>query len=226
MIGLEKEAVVIPERLIPEVMSILGRPAEAVVISEERLAEIPDSNWFQSRLGKNLAAKGDYIRAWPILEEMWQRSGGRVSGMFLTDNAAALIEVRRDAGEEAKVGELVAAIRDNVRRKREAGIIRAQDIYSTDFEEGLADFLAGERKKGLELIARGVEDGYFIMPNEAYLQTLYDDSGFAPILAIQEARQIRERNRFLSVVCDDNPYEEVWQPVEGTCKKFLAETRN
>ena len=171
---------------------------------------------------------GEYTLARPILEELWQRNGGRVadSGVFITDNAAALIEVRRDAGEEAKVGELVAAIRDNVRLKREAGIIRAEMFYSVDFEEGLADFLAGERKKGLELIARGVEDGFFIMPNEAYLQTLYDDPGFAPIFAIQEARQSRERDKFLAIVCADNPYEEVWQPVEGTCEQFAAEGGN
>lgn len=228
MIGLEKEAVVVPEVLYPEVMSILGKPAEAVVISEQRLAEFPDSNWIRNRLGKDLAAKGEYTRAWPILEEMWQRSGGRVSelGVFLTDNAAALIDVRRDIGEEAKVGDLLAAIRDNVRRKRDAGIIRAQTLYSVDFEEGLAYFLAGECKKGLELIARGVEDGFFIMPNEAYLQTLYDDPGFAPILAIQEARQARERDKFLAIVCAENPYEEVWQPTEETCEQFAVEGEN
>jgi hypothetical protein len=96
-------------------------------------------------------------------------------------------------------------------------------LFSVDFEEGLAAYLAGERGKGLALIARAVEDGYFILPNEAYLQTLYDDPGYAPIRAAQEARQARERNRFLTIVCNDNPYADVWQPAEGTCKKFAAE---
>jgi hypothetical protein len=113
-----------------------------------------------------------------------------------------------------------------VRRKRVAGIVRSQSFYGTDFEQGLADFMAGERKKGLELIAMGVEDGYFIMPNEAYLRTLYNDPGFAPIRAKQEARQARERNKFLDIVCTDNPYAEVWQPAEGTCEQFLTDTQN
>jgi hypothetical protein len=67
---------------------------------------------------------------------------------------------------------------------------------------------------------------FFILPNEAYLQTLYDDPGFTPIIAGQKARQARERNRFLSIVCTDNPYEEVWQPAEGTCERFAAEQKH
>ena len=99
-------------------------------------------------------------------------------------------------------------------------------VYSVDFEEGVADFLAGERGKGLELIARAAEDGFYIMPSEAYLQTLYDDPGFAPIMAGQEAQQARERDRFLLIVCNNNPYVDVWQPAEETCDRFAAEQRN
>ena len=133
-----------------------------------------------------------------------------------------MIDIRRAAGEEAEVGELVAAIRDNVRRYREAGITEARLFFSADFEEGIAAYLAGEREKGLALIAKGAEDGVFVMPTEAYLQTLYDDPGFAPIRASQEIRQKRERDRFLAIVCTDNPYAAVWQPEEGTCERFAV----
>ena len=88
------------------------------------------------------------------------------------------------------IGDLLAAIRDNIRRCREAGIIRA-GITIVDYEEGLAAYLGGERDRGLALIAQGVEDGQFIPTREAYLQVLYDDPGFAPILATQVARQAR-----------------------------------
>ena len=153
---------------------------------------------------------------------MWQRSGGRVTrfGLFRTSNAQALIAIRRAAGEEAKVGELVAAIKDNVRRYREAGIIRARQCCSVDYEAGFAAYLAGERESGLALIGKAAEDGFFIPPKEAYLQALYDDPGFAPIRANQEIRQARERKRFLAIVCTDNPYAAVWQPAEGTCEQF------
>jgi hypothetical protein len=49
------------------------------------------------------------------------------------------------------------------------------------------------------------------------------DPGFAPI---RTAQQARERKRFLAIVCTDNPYEEVWQPAEGMCERFAAESGN
>ena len=167
-------------------------------------------------------------RARPILEEMWQRSGGRITrfGLFFTDSAAALIDIRRAAGEEAEVGELVAAIKDNVGRYREAGMTESRLFGSADLDEGVADYLAGDRERGLTLIAKAAQDGVFIMPREAYLQVLYDDPGFAPIRASQEARQARERKRFLEIVCTDNPYADVWQPAEGTCETFTEIAEN
>jgi hypothetical protein len=137
-----------------------------------------------------------------------------------------LIAIRRDAGDEIGVDQILTAIMDNVRRYHEAGYTNGTWFVSPDFEEGVAAYLAGERERGLVLIAKAADGGYFIMPNEAYLQTLYDDPGFAPIIAGQEARQARERNRFLSIVCTNNPYADVWQPAEGTCEQFAAEQKN
>lgn len=85
---------------------------------------------------------------------------------------------------------------------------------------------AGEREKGFALIDRSVEDGFFIPQKEAYLQELYDEPAFAPIKARQEARMARERERFLSIVCTDNPYAVVWQPSPGTCERIAAAGRN
>jgi hypothetical protein len=180
------------------------------------------------RLGLTLAAAGEYARARPILEATWQRSNRRVTrtGLFTYEMAAALIAIRSDAGAEAEVAELVEALRDNVRRYHEAGITVSTTRISPDYEAGLADYLSGDSEKGLMLIAKAAEDGYFILPNEAYLQTLYDDPGFAPVRASQEARQARERKRFLDIVCNDNPYADVWQPAEGTCERFAAENGN
>ena len=89
---------------------------------------------------------------------------------------------------------------------------------TVDYENGLAAFLEGESERGLALIGKAVEDGAFILPNVAFLQSLYDDPDFAPILAIQQARQKRERDRFLAIICADNPYAAVWQPAASTCE--------
>lgn len=92
-----------------------------------------------------------------------------------------------------------------------------------EYQNGLAAFLAGDREKGLVLIKKAVDDGAFILPNVAYLQPLYGHPGFAPIRTKQEARQKRERGKFLTIVCNDNPYEAVWQPEEGTCEEFALQ---
>lgn len=193
-------------------------------MAEKRVAENPVYVWYRRDLALALAAAGDYVHARPLLEEMWQRRGGQVVRVGLVEigHAAALIAIRRDAGDEIGVDEILAAIKDNVRRYREAGT----SYLSADYEEGVAAYLAGEREQGLVLIAKAADGGLFILPNEAYLQTLYDDPGFAPIIARQEARQARERNRFLSIVCTNNPYADVWQPAEGTCERFAAEQKN
>jgi tetratricopeptide (TPR) repeat protein len=225
MVGLEKEALTIRELPSPWVSSYLGNPQGAIKAAEARLGNNPNSPSARHDLGLALASAGDYDRARPILEEMWLRTGGRISKrseLFVTSTAAALIAVRRDAGNEAGVGELVAAIRDNVRRYRKAGIVGDGRSFGADYEEGLALYLSGEREQGLALLEKGTEDGVFIPPNEAYLQALYDDPDFAPVLARQEARVLRERKRVLTVVCTDNPYEAVWQPAEGTCELFTA----
>jgi TolB-like protein len=223
-IGLETEALVISDHLLPIVLSRLGKSGVAVRTAEARLAEDPINFLARHDLGLALASAGDYTRARPILEEMWQRAGGRVTccHLFSGYSAAALITIRRDADEAAEVGELLAAIRDNVRRYREAGIMRVGLSVGVDFEEGLAAYLSGEHEKGLALIAESAQDGFFILQSEAYLQALYDDPGFAPIQAGQESRQARERKRFLDIVCNENPYADVWQPAEGTCERFAA----
>ena len=196
----------------------------SITTAEARLAEDPTDPYARDNLGMALASAGDYDRARPILEEMWRRSDKKVTSnnLIRSEGAAALIVIRRDAGEQVAVGELIGAIRDDVRRRRQAGISKGRQSGSVDFADGLAAYLAGERDKGLALVAKAAEDGFFIPPSEVYLQALYDDPGFAPIRAAQEARQARERERFLAIVCTDNPYAAIWQPAEGTCERFAA----
>jgi len=217
-IGLEQEAHAINDTPDSSFLLVTGRPLEAIETAEALLAEgRPNIPLARRSLGMAFAATGDFARARPLLEDSWQHFGKRIRvGVFGFESAAALIAIRRDAGDDTGAAELLAAIRDDVRRLREAGF--ATVVYmSTDFEEGLAAYLAGEREKGLSLIARASEDGYFIWPNKAYLNELFEDPGFAPILAKQAARQSRERERFLENVCYDNPYQDFWRPAEGTC---------
>ena len=222
-VGLEKEALALFETPPPFVFTFLGRPAEEVAAAEAHLAQRPDSYERRNALTLARAEAGQYTRARAPLEQWWQQSRKVVtSGFFTADAAMALIAIRSDVGDEAGIDEVHAAIRDNVRRYHEAGVTGGTMYWNVDYEEGIFAFLAGDRDKGLAGIAKSVAYGYFIRTNAAYLQALYDDPGFAPILATQEARQVRERNKFLAIVCNDNPYAAVWQPAEGTCERFAT----
>jgi TolB-like protein/Tfp pilus assembly protein PilF len=223
IIGLEEEALALGGDDDSDLLRLLGEPRRAAAAVEAILADDQGSPADGADVGLPLVSAGEYARARPYLEKSWQEHGGMVMTIgFDAYNAAALIAVRRAAGEADNVADLLAAIKDNVRRYREAGMVNSID-QSPDYEDGLASFLAGDEPRGLALIARAVEDGYFITPREAYLQSLYEHPDFAPIRAMQEARQARERERFLAVVCSDNPYAAVWQPAEGTCEGFAAE---
>ena len=219
-IGLREEIYSFTDRPLPPALILAGDVDAAIEHAEAWLAESPDELVVQHDLGIALAAAGDYERARPILEEMWQLSEGRIAkrrDLFRSDSALALIAIRRAAGEEDTVGELIDAILDNVRRYREAGIVGDDRSFSPDFEEGLALYFSGRREAGLALLDRGTAQGVIVAPSSAFMQPLYDDPGFAPIMARQLERQARERKLVLEAVCNDNPYESVWRPHENTC---------
>jgi len=223
--GLEKEASAVPELARPFILRYLGRPRQAVAAAQSILSEDPAGRGDRDLLGLALASAGDYEQARPLLEQLWQ-SHGEVVGRLGIHDAAALIAARRAAGDEGDAADLVAEIMDNVRRQKDAGLVTFVPDQSPDYEDGLARFLSGDEQEGLALIARAIEDGFVIPPNEAYLGSLYEHPDFAAIRGMQEARQVRERERFLSVVCSDNPYAPVWQPAEETCERFAAEDGN
>ncbi len=160
VIGLEKEALAIFETPPPFVFTFMGRPAEEIAAAEARLANEPPGLYSRLALGLALADAGEYARARDPLEKFWHQNNNLVTSEYFTADAAmALIAIRRDAGEEAGVGELQAAIQDNVRRYHEAGITRGTVLWSVDYEEGIATFLAGDHEQGLAYIAKGAEDG-------------------------------------------------------------------
>ena len=156
-----------------------------------------------------------------LLEFGWRRNNRYVSTMFSVHHASALIATLRSAGEEELADEVLASIREDVRRQHEAGMTEwCLPFQCVDYADGLVAFLSEDRESGLALLSRAAENGFVIYPNEAYLQVLYDDPGFAPILAGQQVRRKRERDKVLAIVCNDNPYAAVWQPEAGTCEQF------
>lgn len=158
---------------------------------------------------------GDYAHLRESWEEYWQED----SDNWSANEMATLIAMRRHAGKDNDVSDLLAAMKKRAQQNHDEGIAMKG---VADYEYGLATFLEGDQDKGIEWIGKAVGNGFFIWPNEAYLQILYDHPGYAPILAKHKAWQKRERNKFLAVICNDNPYAAVWQPEEGTCEQFAA----
>ena len=176
--------------------------------------------------GLVLANVGDFERAKPYLEELWVSSCERTvtESWCYVPQITSLVFVRRAAGQDAS--DIIAGIRDNVRRLEEAGVVLNYRDESPDFSAGIADYLDGKREAGLARMQKAVEEGYFVPVGEHYLQPMFDDPGFTPILAIQKEHQARESAIFLEVVCNDNPYAEVWQPLDSTCETFQQGDRD
>jgi adenylate cyclase len=219
-VGLPEEAKIL-RPAFPQVLEVFyGSPERGVEMAEERFRK----DKLHYNFGMVLAHVGLYDRAHPLLEHDWTVRRASLLKGKINDNeiyearfAEALIYMRRRAGDEAGAQELIDALNANVQRFRKAGITESSRNKSVDFHAGIAAYYSGDRDNGLELIAKAVDGGVAIVPEAAFQHAMFDDPGFSPILAVQEARQERERARILDVVCNDNPYAEVWQPMPETC---------
>ncbi|NNF12021.1 MAG: hypothetical protein HKN72_02280 [Gemmatimonadetes bacterium] len=213
-LGLPEEGEALGIGLEPLLLAALDDPGREVAWIEDRVAQDPEAPRPLSALGRALAAAGDFERARPILEEIWERSGRTITlfGLFDQDHAAALAAARRATGT-GDISHLAEAADDHARRLREAGITDPV----VELNEGVAAFIAGDREQGLAWISEAVDRGALIFLNLAYLNDLYADPGFVPIRDRYLARQAAERADLLTEACGDNPWAEVWSPMESTC---------
>ncbi len=226
-IGLEDEALRMSDGDNFEVQMWLGDPEAAIALAQAGLKDDPDNIGAQLNMAHTLAHAGRYQEARPWLEKGWHFFG-RITlewgnSSFMGHIAQALIATLREAGDVAGANRVLAEFRDYVHQYRDAGIVMTGRDTSVDFLEGIIAYLAGERDKGLALISKAAEEGYWIRPPAAFQQTMYQDPGFAAILEGQKVRQAREREKVLAVACaDDYPYAAVWQPTEETCKRYYS----
>jgi TolB-like protein/Tfp pilus assembly protein PilF len=222
-IGLVEEALGMADvqHVVAEIW--LGKPGVGLALAHAQAEADPDFIPARFDLSVALAHMGQYAEALPLLQE-GQRLVSRIIPSWgnapgLNEDAQALVASFRSLGNEAEARRVLAEEKYRLRRYREAGILQTTWDTSIDYYEGIIDYLAGDREKGLELMAKGAMDGYWVKPPAAYQQALFQDPGFAPILERQRARQARERWKVLSVVCENNPYEAVWQPLPETCQE-------
>ncbi|HSM69469.1 MAG TPA: hypothetical protein VK830_07125 [Xanthomonadales bacterium] len=142
------------------------------------------------------------------------QSGGRVSvlGALSALDAAALIVARKSQDPAADTVELVEALVSNIQRMKDAGIM----TQGVDFESALSAWFQGDAEAALYALEKSVRVPLFMPANLHYLQ---NHPGYAPIRDMREAWLRDERQAFLDVVCQGNPYAAVWQPQPKTCEE-------
>ena len=221
-IGLMEEAALTTTDT-PEFLAWSGRVEEAVELAEAVYAGQPNA-LAAGASGVLLAYAGYDDRAKPRLETFWSHIGERLYDreLFSAQFAETLFSARLRAGDTQGAAQVIDELRANVRRMRDAGITVTERDQSVDYQEGLAMYLAGDRVEGLQIIARAVDDGLWVVPMYPFQEARFRDPAFAAILAVNKSREDRERARLLDVVCNDNPYANVWQPMPETCEAHFA----
>jgi TolB-like protein/Tfp pilus assembly protein PilF len=216
ILGLEAEAVAVFDTPRMGTLWWLGKQQEVLAMAELELAQNPTSQDAIDTVAELQPAAGVYDPARQSWEEWWQEDPQD----FSVDEMAALIAIRRSENADSDMSDIIELMKEKAQRPYEAGVSNGGQV---EYFLGLATFLGGDHEEGFEMIASAVDNGYFIIQNVSYLQTLYDYPGYSAILETQQSRQERERHRVLTVVCNDNPYESVWQPEPGTCEAFATE---
>ena len=222
-IGLVEEALRMTDGQHVAAEMWLGKPGVGLALARAEAEADPDDIPARFDLSTALAHAGRYAEALPLLQE-GQRLVSRINPSWgnapgLNNDTQGLVAALRSVGNEKEARQVLAEQKYRLSRYREAGIVQTTWDASIDYFEGIADYLEGDREKGLELMAKGAMDGYWVGPPAAFQQALFQDPGFAPILERQRMRQARERRKVLSVVCDNNPYASVWQPLPETCQE-------
>ncbi len=221
--GLDEEALAITEHDHYLVLELLGRPEEIVAHYDQMASEQPLRQGQPWILGEAMPAAGEFERALPLLEDKWAKLDGLVDIPWLGANTVlALLAARTAAPDQADNAAVIAAMRESSKRYHDAGVVLCNIIYCVDYEHAIAAYLSGDLEAAKSMLMSAVERGYVIRPNHAYLEFLYDDPDMAAVFERQRELQAAQRRKFLEAVCPDNPYAEVWRPVDGSCDGRLA----
>ena len=228
-IGLAAEAVKIADDQDPQVLMVTDRDAVSKWLAENDIGrQTPE--WDGWNGAYVFPWVGMYADALPILNEIWTK--GVPDGHFIsvrwpeTFIMEAIIAARRAAGDEAGAREVLDYMYENARRHRDAGLVATFWEVSVDYQEGVAHYLSGERERGLALIVKAANDGYWLTPPAKFQDAMYGEPEIVEVLEMQGRLAERERKKLLNIVCNDNPYASVWGPMPETCEAHIAASQD
>ena len=91
----------------------------------------------------------------------------------------------------------------------------------------MAYYLVGEKEKAYPLLKKTVEGGLYIRTFEWYKEEFRNDPVIKRMLAMQDAKTVVERERFLTIMCGPaNPVPDYWRPSEAACSTIEEQRVN
>ena len=174
-------------------------------------------------LGWVLAHQGHYEDAAGHLETWWTISGREVKQRGgLSHHAAALLAMlRRETGQPVDQDNLLTSMHENVRRMRDAGIVYVDFSSTVDAVDAHYELAQGDHDRAIELLQRAIDDGIHPNFNAPYFRDVEHRPEFRELKNAYIRNMDIERQKVLNIVCNDNPYPEVWTPLPETCEAYL-----
>ena len=200
----------------------LGRAEEATaLVAQFEPLVAPDDADFRAAVGSVYLAAGDGAKAREYLAAAWDMIPDRPGkvGAYGGGSVLAMIAVKHEAGDAAGAKELIDLGLAHLDNLEAANMTNEGDLWY----RGLVLLYSDRTDEGLELMRRGIEAGYGPDYVDTYVMGKFPNLDFAPMMELFEARRDRERDKFLTVVCNDgNPAPEAWTPAPETCEGYAA----
>lgn len=194
-------------------------PAEAVALARAELATDPLSI-DPALMGIILMHAGHHEEASHYLERLLSFRPDLFDreDYFTTYIGQALVTTHREAGDVERAKKILDLMEAGVRKNRQFLASTSGWYESVDYKAGIVESLSGNRETGVALIAKAVDEGFWLSPPSPFQEPMYDDPAIVEILDRQKIRQAREREKVLDVVCADGFSHPVWVPKEETCE--------
>jgi TolB-like protein len=131
-------------------------------------------------------------------------------------DTARFAHALRATGREPEAGEVIdriearqAAVEESARRADPG----------TDLDRALLHMLLGEHEPALDALERYVASGAYVRHSitEPIFDPIADDPRLDMIVAAYAANLADERKRTLTLICENNPIPDAWQPLPETC---------
>jgi len=192
---------------------------EAIAQARQRLADSSGHGFARIHLANVLHMSGKLAEAQPIYEALLVTTGGYV--IIDPNNSSAMPTARMAygrlvAGNPDGAEELVEMVRQDIRRRKQAGIHESFMLRAA----AMVAAIEGDREQMLASLSDAIDAGLredFIF-REPAMAPYEEDPEFQALAARLDAILEEERRKMLQLICFNNPVPDDWQPLPETCE--------